>query len=142
MNFVYRAASPFVFVGFTLLNQTAFGADITDDMRLMARVYATLEARNQKAYCSAMHGVAYVDYLNKVCQSAVQNKVKKSDECSQERIAQEVKADTGKCLAMPPAEFEKTALRGDEGSKGFVKKMAEQGVDGKKLLQDERAKLK
>jgi len=71
---------------------------------------------------------------------SVQNNVKKPEECSQEGLTQQARADTDKCLAMPASEFEKVVLRGAEASKGFVKQTAAESVDGEKLLQEERAK--
>ena len=111
-------------------------------MRTFARMFATLEARDLKGYCAAMHGAAYAGYLSRVCESAVQNKVRKADDCSRESIAQQVKADAGQCLAMPAGEFEKKVQRGAEASQSFVKQITAQGVDGEKLLQEERANLR
>jgi hypothetical protein len=57
-------------------------------------------------------------------------------------VAQQIKADTDKCLTMPAGEFEETVQRGGEASKAFVKQAASESVDGEKLLREERAKLK
>ena len=103
-------------------------------------MFTSLEARDLKGYCTAMHGAQYAGYLGRVWQSGVQNKVKKPEACTQDSIAQQVKADAVKCLVMPPAEFDKAVARGAEGSKAFVKQAASQGVDGEKLLKEERAK--
>jgi hypothetical protein len=131
------------FAGLTLAAPLALAADPTEAMRTFARIFATLEARDLKGYCAAMHGAhSYVDYRTNVCQSAVQNKVKKPEECTPESVAQQIKADTDKCLAMPADEFEKTVQRGGEASKAFVKQTASESVDGEKLLREERAKLK
>jgi hypothetical protein len=126
--------------GMPLATTPVLGAESTEDMRTFARMFTTLEARDLKGYCAAMHGAPYAGYLDRVCQLAVQNKLKKPEDCSPESIAEQVKIDNGQCLAMPAAEFEKTALRGREASKAFVKEMAAQGVDGDKLLQEERSK--
>ena len=126
----------------SLASTPVFAAEPSDEMRMFARMFATLEARDVKGYCEAMHRPAYADYLSRVCQSAVQNRMKKPEDCSQQSIAQQVKLDAGKCLAMPAAEFEKTALRGIDGSRIFVKEMATQGVDGERLIKEERAKLR
>lgn len=137
-----RIASAFLVSGIFFATLPALGAEPTDEMRMFARMFATLEARDLKGYCAAMHGAAYVGYLGRVCESAVQNKVKKPEDCSQESIAQQVKLDNSRCLAMPAIEFEKTVLRGGEGSKAFIKQMAAQDVNGEKLIQDEKAKLR
>jgi len=136
-----QIASAFLVVMSALVVPVAKGAEPTDDMRTAARVFATLEAGNLKGYCATMTGPPYVDYLNRVCQSAVQNRMKKLEDCSPENIARQIKTDQGQCLAMPAAEFEKTVLRGQEGSKAFVKQLAAQGVDGERLIREERAKL-
>lgn len=140
---MFSSRAQFVFsilVGMLLTTTTAQGVEPTEDMRTLARMFATLEARDLKGYCTEMHGAAYAGYLSRVCQSAVQNKVKKPEDCSPENIAQLIKDDKEKCLAMPPAEFEQKVLRGREGKEAFIKDMAAQGVDGEKLLQEERAK--
>lgn len=132
----------FLITGATLATSPVLGAEPTEEMSTLARMFATLEARDLKGYCAAMHGAPYVGYLDRVCQSAVQNRVKKPEECAQQSIAQQVELDNGQCLAMSAVEFEKTALRGAEGSKAFVKKMAAQSIDGEKLIRDEGAKLR
>jgi len=126
--------------GMLLASGQASSAEPTEEMRTFARIFTSLEARDLKGYCTAMHGASYAGYLGRVCQSAVQNKVKKPDECSQDSIAEQVRTDAAKCLAMPPAEFEKAVARGVEGSKGFLKQAAAQGVDGEKLLKEERVR--
>ena len=141
MTIRLRIAVAFLIASSTLVVPVAVAAEATEDMRTAARVFATLEAGNLKGYCATMAGAPYVDYLNRVCQSAVQNRMKKPEDCSPENIARQSKTDQGQCLAMPAAEFEKTALRGQEGSKAFVKQMAAQGVDGERLIREERAKL-
>lgn len=127
-------------IGMLLATGPATSAEPTEEMRTFARMFTSLEARDLKGYCTAMHGAPYAGYVGRVCQSAVQNKVKKPEECSEDSIAQQVKADAAKCLAMPPDEFDKAVARGAEGSKAFLQRAASQGVDGEKLLKDERAK--
>ena len=131
----------FLITGMSFATTPALGAEPTEDMRTFARMFTTLEARDLKGYCAAMHGAPYAGYLNRVCQLAVQNKLKKPEDCSPKRITQQVKIDNGRCLAMPAAEFEKTALRGIEASKAFVKEMTAQDIDVDELLQDERSKI-
>ena len=113
-------------------------ADPTADMRALARTFASLEANDLKGFCAAMHGPAYADYLSRVCQSAVQHKLKQSDACTPELIVQEAKADKEQCLQMPAAEFEEKVRVGRKRIKTFIEDMTAQGVDGEKLLHDER----
>ncbi len=126
--------------GMLIATRPAMSAEPTEEMLTFARMFTSLEARDLKGYCTVMHGSEYAGYLGRVCQSAVQNRLKKPEECTQDSIAQQAKAEAAKCLATPPDEFEKAVARGAEGSKAFVKQMASQGVDGEKLLQDERVK--
>lgn len=116
----------------------ATAAEPTEDMRTIARMFAALEARDQKAYCEVMHGPAYTEYLGRVCQMAVQINLKKPDECSTDRIAQEHRDDKQKCLAMPATEFDQTMLTGSEASGRFIELLVKQGVDGEKLLREAR----
>ncbi len=139
---IIRIALASLVAGMSLATAPVQSAEPTETMRTFARMIATLEARDQKGYCAAMHDAPYVGYLSRVCLAAVQNSVKKPEDCTPARIAQQVEADTEQCLAMPAAEFEKTALRGREGTKAFVTEMTAQGVDGEKLLQEERAKIR
>lgn len=133
-------ATAFLAAGMLLATGPAASAETTEEMRTFARMFTSLEARDLKGYCTAMHGPQYAGYLGRVCQSSVQNKMKKPEECSPDSIAQQARAEAAKCLAMPPAEFDKAVARGVEGSKAFVKQMASQGVDGEKLLKEERAR--
>lgn len=126
--------------GMLIANRPAMSAEITEEMRTFARMFTSLEARDLKGYCTVKHGSEYAAYLGRVCQSAVQNRLKRPEECSQNSIAQQAKDEAAKCLAMPPDEFDKAVARGSEVSKAFVKEMASQGVDGEKLLKDEREK--
>jgi hypothetical protein len=123
-----------------LATAPAQSAEPTEGMRMMARMTVILETHDQKAYCAEMQTAPYADYLTRVCQSAVQSKLKKPADCSPVNIALLIKSDSKQCLAMPPAEFEKTVLRGREISESVIKDMLAQGVDAEKLLQEERAK--
>lgn len=131
----------FLITGLSLATVPVQGAEPTKDMRWFARMFATLEARDHKGYCEVMIGADYAVYLNRRCQSDIQNKVKKPEDCSPESITRQLKLDTDECLAMPAAEFEQKVLRGRESSKAFIEQMTAQGVDGEKLLQEERVKI-
>ena len=137
-----RIALSSLIIGMLLATPPALGAEPTEDMRAFARMFAALEARDLKGYCTAMHDAPYAGYLTRVCQSAVQNKLKKPEDCSQESIAQQVRNDNQQCLAMPTAEFEKTAQRYPEAREKFLKEATAKGIDGDKLLQEERAKIR
>lgn len=122
------------------LAAASLAAEPNEDMRMFARLFAALEARDIEAYCTTMmHGAAYPGYMNRVCQSAVQNKMKKSEDCSPENVAEQIKADTTRCQAMAAAEFEAIAQRSSEAREKFIKDAKAKGVDGEKLLREERA---
>lgn len=138
-----RVASVILTAGLAVATPLAGGAEPTEELRTFARMLTALEARDLKGFCTAMHRTpAYAGYLSRACQSGVQNKVRKPEECAPEGIARQVSADLEKCLAMPADEFEKQVQRGGEARKAFVKQAAADSVDGEKLLQDERAKLR
>lgn len=135
-----RGVFAFLTFGISLATPPVRAAEVTEEIHTFARMFATLEARDLTGYCAAMHGAPYIGYLNRVCQSAVQNKVKNLDDCSHEKIAQQVKSDAARCLAMPAAEFDATVRRRQEGRKVFISEMKNQGVDAEALIQAERAK--
>lgn len=125
-------------VGVFLVVTPVFGAEPTEEMRTLARMFTTLEARDLTGFCTATHAKPYAEYLTRVCQLAVQHKLKQPEDCSPDRIAQEVKTDMAQCLAMPAAEFEKMVLRGRDGSATVFKDLAAQGIDVPKLLDEAR----
>lgn len=133
MVFLMVAGPPFAVA-------SVWGAEPTETMRTMARMTVILEAHDLKGYCTEMHTAPYAGYLTRVCQSAVQNRLTQPEDCTPEKIAQQVKVDNEQCLAMPPAEFEKKMLDGRKVKETLIKQMQEQGIDGEKLLQEERAK--
>lgn len=107
-------------------------------MLTIARMFAALEARDQKTYCEVMHGPCLYGMPGRVCQMAVQNNLKKPDRRSTEHIAQGLRDDKQKCLALPASEFEQKILTGREASERFMERLAKQGVDGEKLLREAR----
>lgn len=116
------------------------GAEPTEDTRTLARMFAALEAHDQKAYCESKLAAPYADYLSRVCQSAVQNKVKASEDCSREALAEQARKDASQCLAVSGAEFAATVAKGKEGRKAFVTEMKAQGIDGEALIKQASAK--
>lgn len=135
-----RVAFTFYVAWLSLVAPPALGVEPTAEIRTAARMFADLDARDQKGFCESRLGTPYLDYLNRVCQSAVQNKLKAPEDCSREKISEQVKSDAAQCLAMTTAEFEATVLRGVGGRNTFVAEMRAQGVDGDKLVQDECAR--
>jgi len=131
-----------VLAALSLATTHAMGAEPTEDMRALAAMLAALDAQDQNAYCKTMQAEPYAGYLGRVCQSAVQNKLKKAEDCSSEHIAQQAKSDNQQCKKMTRADFDKIALRSREAVKTFIEQARAQGVDGEKLLQSERAKLR
>jgi hypothetical protein len=128
-------------VGVARTTAPAFGEESPEDLQAMARLFAALEARNQKAYCATMQNPAYTDYLSRVCLTNVKNTLKKSEDCTAERVALEVKASVQQCLAMSPDELEKVALRWQDSRKALFEQMTAEGLDVEKLVREERKKL-
>jgi hypothetical protein len=99
-------------------------------------MFAALDARDLQGYCKSTFTAPYADYLNRVCQSAIHNKVKNLEDCSHEKIAEQVKTDAAQCLEMPTAEFDATVLRAQQGRKAFITEMNAQGIDAEALIQE------
>ena len=130
-----------LFAWMSLAALPALGAEPTEDAQTLAGMFAALDARSKPGFCLSKDGPPYVDYLTRVCQSAVQNRLKSPEDCSREKVALQVKNDTAQCLAMSTAEFDATVVRGKEGRKAFVREMEARGIDGDALIQAEREKL-
>ena len=116
------------------------GAKPTEETSTLARTFAALESHDQKWYCESKLSAPYADYLSRVCASAVQNKVKASEDCSREALAEQARKDASQCLAMSAAEFNATVERGKEGRKAFVTEMKAQGIDGEALIKQASAR--
>lgn len=130
-----------------LMTGYAFGKEPTDEQRYAARLYARVEAplasRNQKAYCEAFYGTEdYRGYRARACETGIKVGVRKPEECTAKAVDERIKEDRKKCLAQNKAEFDATIDKHTEGRAGFVGRMAENGIDGEKLIAEERAKLK
>ncbi len=136
-----RIVVVFLVAGMSLATDPAFGEESTEDLQAMARMFAALEARNQKAYRATMQGSAYTDYLSRVCQTNVKNTLKKSEDCTAERVALEVKARAEQCLALSPDELEKVALRWQDSRKALFEDMTARSLDVEKLVREERSRL-
>lgn len=80
----------------------------------------------------------YVAYLNRICQSAVQNRLKTPDDCLHAEMARQVNDDAKHCLEMPPAAFDATVVRGQAAREVFLTEMKAQGINGVALIQAER----
>ena len=120
--------------------QPAHAAEPTATMRALAQVFVALDARDLSGYCGSRLTAPYGEYLARSCQSAVLNKIKTAEDCSQERISQQARIDAAQCLARPPAEFEKAVAVGEEARIAFLREVTVQGIDGDQLMQDARAK--
>ena len=131
----------FLVAGMSLATAPVFGAEPTEDLQAMVRMFAALEARNQNAYCATMQSPAYTDYLSLVCRTNVKNRLKKSEDCTAERVALEVKASAEQCLALSPDELETVALRWQDSRKAVYEQMTAEGLDVEKLVREERKQL-
>ena len=48
----------------SIASPPTLSAEPSEEMRMFARMFATLEARDVNGYCEAMHRPAYADYLS------------------------------------------------------------------------------
>ena len=135
-----RNSLAFLGTGLTLATAPVLAAEPTDVMRMMARLTVIVEAHDLKGYCAEMNATSFTVGLTKACQKDVQKNLKQPEDCTPERIAQFIEDDHQKCLAMPAAEFDKVILNGRKVKAELVKQMQDEGVDGEKLFQEERAK--
>jgi len=133
-----RIAFSCLFAWISLATSPSLGAEPTETMRTFARMFAALDARDLPGYCESKLSAPYLDYMNRVCQSAVLNRVKTTEDCSQQNIALQSKRDAAECLAMPAAEFEKLGLRGTEVRNAFAEEAKKEGVDSERLIHEER----
>jgi hypothetical protein len=119
------------------------GAEERDAARLFASIEAPLAARNQPVYCDSFIGGAdFKAYVTRACQHGVKAGVRKPEQCTTEVIAQELQADLKKCHAMDAAAFGERITRHGEARTRFLQEMSRRGVDGEKLIAEERGKLK
>ena len=140
-------SAAFLITGLSLATPPAQGAEPDADMRAGARLLVSLEEpmakRDLKSYCAARNGSPeYAGYVMRACQAFVKNNLKKAEDCSEAAVGQEIRKDTDRCLAMSDGEFDKEMLIQRRGRENFTKRMKENGIDGEKLLQEERAKLR
>jgi hypothetical protein len=56
-------------------------------------------------------------------------------------VALEVKARAEQCLALSPDELEKVALRWQDSRKAVFEQMTAEGLNGEKLMREERSRL-
>lgn len=130
-----------------LMASYAFGKEPTDEQRYAARLYARFEAplasRNQNAYCAAFYGTEdYRIYHARACDMGIKVGVRKPEDCTAKAVNDQAEERHRKCLAQSSAEFDATIDKHKEGRAGFVERMAGEGIDGEKLIAEERAKLK
>lgn len=120
-------------------------AEISADQRLAARIYAQIDAplanRDQRAYCSAFYGTTdYRGYVGRACEFGVKMGTHKPEQCTVQAVAAKAEIDHKKCLEMDSAAFDAAIAKHGEVRSKFIKEVAESGIDGNKLIAEERAK--
>jgi hypothetical protein len=125
----------------------ALAQDLISEARLTAEIIVRMERpvqkRDQKAFCTVMTSASGFDaYQKRACESGVRNKVKKPEECSEANLKLEAKRDTDRCLGLSAADFEDALVPWRTAKEKFIKDAAAKGLDGEKLLQEERVKLR
>jgi hypothetical protein len=109
----------------------------------IAATSGPVEKRDLKAYCSAVvDRPGVVELFRRQCQEAVKQKAAKADECSTANLRKAVGGALESCNAMPAAEFENQLAEWREGRAEFLSQAKAQGMDGEKLIAEERRKLK
>ena len=146
MSVRIRIAGAIVLSGLALCALSALGADLSEVMRVQARILAgqeiPLAKRDLKGYCNATYGSPdYAAYAAGVCQMWVKNSGRKAEECAEANVRQAIRKDIERCMAMSEGEFDKQILIHARLREEFIRNMQEEGLDGEKLLQEERAKL-
>lgn len=137
-----RPAFVFLLACASLTTPQVHGTEVDEDIRRSAHILAAAEARHQKAFCAALtNGAQYLAYVTRACQFSVKNKLKVPEDCSPDNLAQEVKSDAEKCLAMSSDEFDTKAQASARLRSAFVSDAASKGIDGEALLKETRAKL-
>ncbi len=132
----------FLAIGLLFTTTPVLGAEPTEEMRAFAHLSALVETQDQKGFCTTVvAATSYADYVRRVCQLAIQNKLRKVEDCTPENIAREITTDTNRCLSMSAVEFKKSTAGWAELREDFIRRTKSKGIDGEKLLQEERAKL-
>lgn len=128
----------------------AMGADAASDLnldnrsvaRLMAQAEDAMDKRDLKGYCAVTVGTPeYPGYVALACLERAERKLKKIEDCSLTNVKKEAKRDIDQCLAMSTEQFGKRISEQSRGRDAWIKEMKRRGVDGEKLLREERAKL-
>jgi hypothetical protein len=150
MNNVHRIAGAILSIGMTLAATQAMGADAAAKpdpetrqiARMMAQIEMAMEKRDLKGYCAATSGSPdYTGTVALACLERAEEKRGKLEDCSLPKILSQVKKDRDQCLAMSTEEFQKRISNFPGGRDKWVKSLKQRGVDGDKLLQEERSKL-
>jgi hypothetical protein len=109
----------------------------------IAATAGPVEKRDLKAYCKAVvDRPGVVDMFRRQCQEAVRQKAAKPEHCSTDNVKKAVGNALESCNAMPAAEFENQLSDWREGLGEFLSQAKAQGLDGEKLIAEERRKLK
>jgi hypothetical protein len=109
----------------------------------LAATAGPVEKRDLKAYCKAVvDRPGVVEMFRRQCQEAVKQKQAKPDDCATGNVKKAVGDALASCNAMPAAEFEGQLSDWREGLVEFLSQAKAQGLDGEKLIAEERRKLK
>ncbi len=142
-----RMARVFLVTSMLLVAPGVLGAEPDAEMRRAAKLIANAEVpmtkRDLKGYCAATRGSAeYPGYVARTCQMFVKNNLKKSEDCSDANIKQEVAKDNASCLGMSAGDFDKEMATQRKGWERILGEMKQKGVDTDKLMTEERAKIR
>ena len=118
-------------------------ADTRQIARMMAQIEIAMEKRDLNGYCAATSGSPdYPGTVALACLERVEEKKAKPEDCSLPKVLSQAKRDRDQCLAMPTDEFQKRISDQPRRRDAWIKAVKQGGVDGDKLMQEERAKLR
>jgi hypothetical protein len=111
--------------------------------KLIASVEQPLVKRDLKGYCAAVYSTPdHAKYVASSCQAGVKNNARKPEDCSDANNKQTIAKIIAGCIAMTPEKFGATIKLWDEVRQKFLAEMTAKGIDGEKVLKEERAKLR
>lgn len=146
MTIRIRIPPVFLVVSMLFAASGVWGAEPDEEMRKGAKLIASAEGsmakRDLKGYCAATRGSPdYPGYLVHACQMFVKNNLKKTEDCSDASIKQEVAKANASCLTLSAGDFDKEMANQRKGWERTLGQMKEKGVDTDKLMKEERAKI-
>lgn len=104
---------------------------------VIATVEQSLEKGDLPGYCHGMYSTDdYKQYLNRVCEAEVRNRLRNADGCTPQHAANQVSRDMAQCNAMTGSGFDAVKLKWRSARTEFIKTAASKGYDGEQILRN------